>query len=522
MTSIEKYQWEQIHRKVCDRDDLAGEKEQIEVTQYLYLRWKAQTDLFFLGNDLLGWGRYIDKKNGRKRIDPTFHREMCNFLQDDEDALILEPRDSMKSTWMKLSVLQRLLRDPLNANGLWSVTSKLGRSQLRSIKGYAIRLRQCGLFDVEIPPRDKWEKDADAEWTMWRDPDSDFIPQEYQVEAWGVDSGVVGRHYDYHWYDDIIDYRSVRTAARLDTTRQWWSAMNAVKQITGCEKVIGTHYHHMDIYSLIKTEGYFDRIITRAAIEGGKPVYSYYTLPDLQKKQTRMLPYDWSCQYMNNPLPKEDQMFIGPYPTWGELPENREYYITVDPATGKSGGDEQGICIACISREKPGFIYFVEAEGYKLPLERLAEVIIDKMYRYRPRLLGVESGLMESLRYIIHMKREEREKTDGFIPLDYREIPPGKMPKADKINQTLGVVVREQRALFSPYMQRLFNQMDRFNPHSEKNDDDIIDAASMMIMLVPTFAQSHWKNFSKPVITDNYMEWLFKKKRDVSWANTMN
>jgi hypothetical protein len=66
------------------------------------------------------------------------------------------------------------------------------------------------------------------------------------------------------------------------------------------------------------------------------------------------------------------------------------------------------------------------------------------------------------------------------------------MSKADKIDATLGAFVRESRAVFKPNMSELFHQMDYFNRYSDKNDDDILDAASMLIQTVENFSAYQW------------------------------
>lgn len=68
----------------------------------------------------------------------------------------------------------------------------------------------------------------------------------------------------------------------------------------------------------------------------------------------------------------------------------------------------------------------------------------------------------------------------------------GALSKSDKIDRTLGAMVRDQRALFRPDMKSLFRQMASFNPNVQKNEDDILDAAGMLIQTVEHFYQSHW------------------------------
>ena len=58
-----------------------------------WLRWKILTDLFFFGNEVMGWRYACSKRNypeenrRRYRVDPDLHRWLAAILQQEENML---------------------------------------------------------------------------------------------------------------------------------------------------------------------------------------------------------------------------------------------------------------------------------------------------------------------------------------------------------------------------------------------------------------------------------------------------
>ena len=171
MTYMEDQKYKEIKKEVKD-EDLAGK---------LFMRWKVLTDLYWFGENIYGLGTAIGK-NRRKRLDAKLHKQMARNLEDDEDRLLIYPRLHMKTTWAKLSIVQRVLKDPFVRVGMWSRTSKLVRKELQSIKNIFCIPMLRELFPDLIPDPGKnfngWQK-ADADnLTLFRDPEQGTAPQE--------------------------------------------------------------------------------------------------------------------------------------------------------------------------------------------------------------------------------------------------------------------------------------------------------------------------------------------------------
>ena len=496
-----------------------------------WMRWKCLTDLYYLSTEVLGLKHAKDRK-GRKRLDPKLHRKMCRELESEEDSMHLYFRGAMKTTLMQDAIIQKLLQYPYCRIGYFAKTSGLVEANLKEIKAKLQNETLMELFPDLIPDRKQWERDTRNQLTLIRNEDGRTAPKEHQIECWGVGASVAGRHYDFHFYDDIIDEKSVTTGDQIEKIRVWWDMMQAIKDPAAYEKVIGTFYHYRDIYNVMKgtdgEEGFFPVCTIMPAMVGDRIQYSYYTQKHLQRLKKRMTPYSWSCQYMLDPHPREDKMFIGPYKKWRigdevkiELPEDAEYYITVDPALGRRYSDKTGMCIACISKSNPGLLFFVECLGLNERPEKVAKLLVQKIVKYRPRTVGIEYGLQESLQFrITDYINEWQEENQQKLVTEFLPLSTGKEKKADKINRTIGVLVRDDRCAFTSDMTAMFHQMDYYNPNSDKNDDDILDAGAMMVMTVPYFSQSRWWNVERPKSIGYTIENLFKKKQKNTWESS--
>lgn len=495
--------------------------DDLEATR-LWYRWKAQTDTYFLATELL---ELFNTAQGKKRLDPKLHKKMCAELDRGEDTLQLYPRDHMKTTWVRVWCVRQFLENPNIRLAYFSRTAGLAQQGVAKMKQYL----QHGKL-LEFFPEFKvkaWEVDRQESFTVRRFPELGYVPPEPMVEAWGVEGTVVGKHHDRYVFDDIIDHTSTRTAAQIEKTAAFWSMIQPVMDPEAIIKIIGTHYHYQDIYATVRESGMFlKKNITVEQVEkNGKFLYRFYNKKLLAKKRRSMSPYDFSCQYYNDPRPQEDRFFVAPYPIWmpEQGPEEKKFYISVDPAaTVSAHSDSTGVCVAAVDKKNPTRAYFFEAKGYKEWPDEIAEIVVKKILEYQPYRVGIELGLQQALQSLINVKLKEVQAQNAkLVTPDFVAIPPGKREKADKIKRTIAAFIRDGRALLRadsegrvhPEVDDLRKQMDFYNPNSEKNEDDVVDSAAMMIQTIEHFSPAHWfgnKEDPPPVFT---VEWMLRNKR---------
>ena len=485
---------------------------------WLWLRWKAVTDLFFLGYEILGWKDARHRMSRRKIIDPRIHRRMAAIIDKEEDTLLQAPRESLKSSWLRLKIVKNCLTNPFIRNGLWSLNQRNARAMMRGIKGLVQNSILVKLFPEILVPEKEWSKNNADELTMtwgtrlqemYEDKPND---ESEQFRVHSVGTAVTGNRYDAMFYDDILDQDTVRSATLMDKTRDWWSAMQPVQSFGAIEKMIGTPYHFHDLYAEIKAEKYFPiveqiYITSGARIENGKfdcdkILYENFTKKRLQGLLNKMGEYQFSCNYLLDVRPGSHRIFVPPYPRYSELPKDVKYYMAIDPAsTTNEWSDDTGIAVAGVDAERPGAALYTLAEGVKKKPDELAAYITELIAKYQPVKVGIESNLSESLLYLVLAKMRDYEAEHKcYLPKNFFPIKHRNLAKAERLNRTIGAMIRDQRALFPaswPENHPLFMQMDLFNPSTDgklnsRSDDDIIDACGMIIQTIEHFSQAHW------------------------------
>ncbi len=494
-------------------------------------RIMCQTDLYYLASEMYGMKDARSRAagvTGRKIWFPPIHRKLCRELQGQWDSLIHLSRNMLKTTVAKVWCVQQILVDPTNVRiGMWSKSAPKVRSELKSIRGMLVNPNLLTLFPERLVKSERrWEKrNADAITVKRKIDDSSperLIPMdEAQIEVHGLETTVTGRHYTHHYYDDIIDGDNTSTANMIEKARETWAEIQGLKSVDTIEKIVGTPWHQLDLYSEIAKE----ELIPAAhcmkepgVTVGGHIIYPFYTKEWLARQKERMGTYLYSCQYPLDTRPKEHQMFDLPVPYWTKdsFPKDPVFYVAVDPSTGRSI-DKTGFAVAAVSRAAPTAIFFVRAESLMLKSDEIVKHLVDLITEYCPDRYGIEYGLQYHLEALINPAIQEAQKKFGFrrpIPVDIKTGGGrGALDKATKIDRTLGAMTRAMRAFFMPNMKKLFAQMGTFNPNVDKNEDDILDACSMVIQTVPQFHQSYWPNVTAKSLVQGFTYEYFKRKK---------
>jgi hypothetical protein len=510
-----------------------------ERTKQLFLRWRSLNDLYYFGTAVQDVDAGVDAETGRKRIDSKFHGWLCDEIEAPEDNIILVPRDHLKTSWVRLYIMQTVLRDANRVR-----TAVFSKNQKLVVKGLADMKRRFAkpvmrsMFPDEIPEPGKsykgWETSNQNQLTLRRFSDEGDPPPENQIEAWGQGTEITGNHYKLIVLDDIIDQKNCTTADQLQKIEEWVGFLKPILDPTGRFIVIGTRWHYDDVYARI-LEGVFPRKAVRQATEPGglddpasKPIYSYYTKKMLRAVRDHMRlttgsDYLFSCQYYNNPIPKDDQMFPPPQRTYDTLSvsDTAQYYICVDPAHSVGDfSDRTAIAVGCVAGN--GILYVVECGSFKETHNVIAQRLVALIDQYRPRKVGIEAGFHEDFQFIMRQTIQDYERQQG-VELTVGEFVPMKVgnqfSKAERINRTLATFCRAHRVFIHESLASLMRQMDHF-PKSKRDDE--VDATAMLIPLSQSEVPSR---YGYDVPSDTH-EWSWsvqdlldkRAKKDATWA----
>ena len=478
-----------------------GEEKGLE----LLMRWKCLTDLYYLGSEILGMGQAI--RMGDALLDPKFHGWLARTLAKDEHSLILVARGHLKTAWLIVYAVQLLLRNPNERLHIYSITQDfVETTHLVVLKQHLETPLLNKLFPDVVPPRSEWEVDVKNRLTMRRQPVQGEIVMGDQVQVYGVGNTITGKRATVQLFDDLIDKDTVRTAAQMEKTRQWFSGAMPILEPGGLRKAIGTPYHHSDLYHTIEEDEIFDKVYRMPLKVKGKFVCKWWTEKKFKHVTRGMLPYDIQSQYFLNSLPTEDMAFPPPQPTFRTLPEGEyTWYIACDPAaTTEKYSDETAIIVAAVSAT--GDVFITREYHGRWPGNETAKRLITLAAEIKPRKLGIELGLQEHLKYIIDSEKSNWEEVNKrTLPVYIEPIRvSNKRNKFDRVNWTLGAFVKEGKVKIHESCIDLMAQMDRFNKNYS-GKDDLVDAASMIFQIVDMFS---YRNYTKEVPEFQLKNWF--------------
>jgi hypothetical protein len=510
VTTVEARKYEEL---------LKAHKDEAKAEWY-WLRWKCLTDLYWLGTEVLGLAKE------KKRVYPRFHRWLCQQLSLEDNKMILVPRKHAKTTWVKVRIVQEILQSAGAIRILFLArTERLVIYSLASIKRFLSNELLRKLFPEVLvdPGKDykNWVKSTTNELVIKENPEA--VSNEPQIMALGSAAAFTGTAVDRIYLDDYIDEETCRSASKMDKAVEDWRYLQPLLDAGATICITGTFYHYNDLYNMIIREKHFprNRVFVRKAVENGKILYpTMFNQKKLDNLKRILGPYIFSCQYMLDPIPREDQIFPGPQPTCTTLPKDKyRYYIMVDPAATVSGtSDKTAVVVAAINSQK--HIYYVEAVSFKKHSLEKALYIIQKCIQYRPERVGIEYGLQKDLDYILKSQKSDYEASNRVrVPMNIYPITiNNKQSKGDRIYLTLGTFVRDHKVMIlESGCRELIRQMDHFTGKG-REEDDVVDAASLLFPLVGEFGYPSSMIDRINPERNSFFD-VFKKRVDNSWRS---
>lgn len=213
------------------------------------LRKNGQNSLYYFSTAVLKW----------TKIQPDPHLPVCNFIQTipKKRKVLLIPRDCYKSTVGSKSLpLWILIQDDFcglpgleHRISLQSHSSENAKKQIKSLRQQVERNQILRWLYPEIIP--------DLGKTTWTDSNLLFPRQgmygEDTIEAGGVDTALVSRHYTVQIGDDLEDKKSFEQPSVREKVKTFYKSSEAlfVDEQTAFHLLIGTRWGHDDLYNEI-------------------------------------------------------------------------------------------------------------------------------------------------------------------------------------------------------------------------------------------------------------------------------
>lgn len=195
-------------------------------------------------------------------ITPAAHHWLWLKLLCDERIkrlLIIAPPESAKTTWTISAYLGcRIGFWPEQSIIIGSVSGPVAEKRSMSLRT-AVESDEwqftfAGVEPVRAANGFKWET---AEWSVA--PEGKPRPGRLHptVAAYGTGGSVIGSRADLVVADDLLDFDNSRTAHQRDLVETWLhtSLLSRLKSGNGRVVIVGTAWHHDDIYSKARKEG---------------------------------------------------------------------------------------------------------------------------------------------------------------------------------------------------------------------------------------------------------------------------
>ena len=341
----------------------------------------------------------------------------------------------------------------------------------------------------------------------WGTKDSVTLPNrsahkahpESTIETAGMTTNVTGRHYDMIKADDLVTRDSVTNETMIQNTRQQYALLQFLfdQPEWGIKDIIGTPYHFADLYNDLRRSAE----VIKVAIpcwddERKEPTFpERFSQEGIEQLRTSagMTSYDFSCQYMLNPVPPEDQTFR---PEWFErlgfwyekAPQNLKIYIFVDPANARNRRSDYTAMIV-IGVDSEGMMYLLDAMRDKLNVEQRTNKAYDYAKKHNCKKVHWESvGFQDTDRYILEKK--SREFGNKLV------VEPIKASHGSKEDRIRGLqpiyergMIRWPREIryFSDYHKKTFNMIDILKDEMlmfpKCEHDDMVDCHAQILQV---------------------------------------
>lgn len=230
-------------------------------------------------------------------------------------------------------------------------------------------------------------------------------PKECTVEAYGlIDAMPTGKHFLVMVYDDLINENLVTNPEIMKKVEDRYSNSSNLSTKGGLKRIIGTRYHHRDIYHKIITDQVAKLRLHTATKNGnidGEPVF--LTKEELETKKREQGEYIFNAQMMQDPTANSIQGFkeewLRFYGGWRpDLIGN--IYILVDPANSKKKSSDYTV-MAVIALCDDQNYYLVDLVRDRLNLKKRCEILFSLVAKYQPIVVGYEEyGMVSDIDYI--------------------------------------------------------------------------------------------------------------------------
>jgi len=440
------------------------------------LRKKGKESLFFFARGILKFSDF----------DVNIHKPICDKLQDDNNkrVLIVLPRDWFKSSLGSIAYpIWSAVNNPNIRVLIVQNSMSNARKKLQSIKRIIEKNSLLRALFPEILPdrRSVWTAECLTVKRTEAYPEGTF-------EAAGTGTAVTSRHYDLIIEDDTVSPEIddmtgiVQQPTQLEIEKAIGFHRLTHPLLLHPKKskivVIGTRWCERDLIGWIMKNSLDYVVLSRAARENGKTIWSRYDDSVLKELEMSIGPYMFSTLFMNTPLSGINATFRREWISYYQnMPVQGTLFCTsVDPASTKKEGssdpDYTVVLTTGVDRDT-GIVYVVHYDRRRMNPGEQIDVIFNHYRAYKPVVVKVEAIAYQ--RTLVYWIKKRQDKLG--MPFYVEPIKGMSGSKVDRVNG-LQPYFAAGKIKIKPSMGELERELLSF-PNGAH--DDIVDALSMQI-----------------------------------------
>jgi len=476
------------------------------------LKEKGKKSMFFLARAVLGF----------HELDVDIHLPICKKLEMREryPKLVIQlPRDWFKSTLGSIVYpIWRAINNPDVRIVIVQNTFSNACRKLQAIKQIFEKNKLFRALYPEILPTDcgPWTRECLTVNRNAAHPEGTF-------EGAGVGTALTSRHYDDIIEDDTVAPEKdslkgiIQQPTQLEIEKSiGWHRIAYPLQVHPTKSrriVIGTRWAVADLIGWIlnnepENDGGYN-LVSRSAIEDGKPVWDRFGEEALSSLEKVLGPYMFKTLFLNLPTEAINQVFRRSWISYySNIPKTKTKYgvaslitcTSVDPAASDTEGSsdpDYNIILTTTLNVTTGHVYVNEYSRARMNPGELIAGIFEHHRKYKPLVVKIESiAYQRTIKYWI-MKRQ-RQLNERFYVEEIKSH--GRTSKEDRI-RALQPFFSDGLIHITTHMDELEREMLSFPRGAH---DDILDALSMQVGFWTDEAQDYQKEVSDNLIVNPF------------------
>ncbi|MFZ5998218.1 MAG: phage terminase large subunit, partial [Nitrospirota bacterium] len=281
--------------------------------------------------------------------------------------------------------------------------------------------------------------------------------------------------------DDLLKDKEVESKTSREHLYKWFKRVIMNLGKGALIVIVNTIMHPDDLPSRLlaeikegsKLKGWIGLRFSAITPEG-KPLWPQrWSLKDIEKKRIDLGSHIFATEWENEPMPDEEKKFRKDWFRTFKLTELDWHGLTrvmaVDPATGKSAGDDSAVVV--VGKSESQMLSVLEAKGEKISDMKLIDLIIDQFLIWKPKHIVFETVMFQEI-YKNQLLREALRR-GVVLPIVCVKHTINKEFRIGKLSP----LVEAGILTFREGLNRCLEQFETF----PKGHDDIPDAVEMAV-----------------------------------------